>query len=189
MTWLPVSAAELVQLLREARFEDASIENLADIPDKERGNPSQTPFAQEMQRLRGILTPGETVSVITSRTGQIFIFVIGRGDRLHTLRVTLPVVNFRQDVSDRVMRTLKTLFKRTYPQWQQAEDWPVESLKQAWNLKRIRAGGDPIVLHRQDGITSATFGVPPDILAYTITARQRCVPTKEQRDHFQRSVC
>jgi hypothetical protein len=52
-----------------------------------------------------------------------------------------------------------------------------------------------IIKKNIDGIISATFGVPPDIIFYTVTARPLCVPRVDeskplQRRHpIQRFIC
>jgi hypothetical protein len=187
-TWLPFTRTEVAKILQDAKLQDVKVATLeqlySSLPESQKTPDTKARFEAETTRLHGLFGAGETVSAITSENNDVTIFVIGKGDRIHTLRMTLPAVNLSPDVSDRVLRALAALFKQAFPQWPNAATWHVESLKQAWDLKRIHAGGDPIVTHHQDGIIAATFGVVPDIIAYIITTQQRCV-----QGDFQRWIC
>jgi hypothetical protein len=48
---------------------------------------------------------------------------------------------------------------------------------------------DQVIKKTLGGITSATFGVPPDIVVYTITARDSCIPDAKQGNPFDRLIC
>ncbi len=93
---------------------------------------------------------------------------------------------------DGVLRALSGLFKSLYPDWPEAQDWPTASLKAAWDTsplvtKTMPADpNDQIIKKHLHGITSATFGVPPDVVIYTITAREACVPDVKQGNPFER---
>lgn len=84
--------------------------------------------------------------------------------------------------ADRVSTMVASLFKRLYPKWAGAAEWPSESLLEAWKERKI-------VRKEISGIINATFGVPPDVVVYTITTRDQCVPDASRGNPFQRLIC
>jgi hypothetical protein len=71
----------------------------------------------------------------------------------------------------------------------------MSSLKEAWNIhplvtKKMPADPNDLIIKKNlGGITSATFGVPPDIVVYTITGRDGCVPDVKQGDPPDQLIC
>ena len=119
----------------------------------------------------------------------------GNGEKVHSLRISVPVVNHSEEESRRVFKALSAVFEAVYPDWPMARDWPVRSAQEAWRnhpIARKTPLADPndvFVRRSEHGITSTTFGVPPDIVIYTITVRERCIPVREQGNPFTRLVC
>lgn len=78
------------------------------------------------------------------------------------------------------------------PDWPDAAKWPTDSLLKAWHNVTERASADPddqIIRKEVNGITNATFGIPPDLVVYAITIREQCVPNATRGDPFKRLIC
>jgi hypothetical protein len=82
-----------------------------------------------------------------------------------------------------------------YPDWPEARDWPMSSPEEAWNIHPLVTNkmptdpNDLIIKKSLGGITSATFGIPPDMVIYTITARDGCIPDVKQGNPLDRLIC
>jgi hypothetical protein len=56
--------------------------------------------------------------------------------------------------------------------------------------KKMPTDPNDLIIKKKCGdITSATFGVPPDIVVYTIAARDGCIPDAKQGDPLGRLIC
>ena len=123
------------------------------------------------------------------------VVLAGRGENIHSIRIVVPVVNYSKEQSDRVYKILSSLFQKLYPSWPDAAKWPIDSLSKSWKmspLMRNKAPADPddqIIKEEISGVTSTTFGVPPDIVVYSVTSRPQCIPTTKTGNPFQRAVC
>ena len=124
----------------------------------------------------------------------------GSGDKLHSLRVYIPILNLSREQGDKVFEILRAFFTAEFPHWKEAKDWPTQSMTSAWNasakaMDRKPFNPDDIIAKKTiDGETVSTFGVVPDIILYAATARQDCVPklsrSSDPMDNpIQRLVC
>jgi hypothetical protein len=208
-TWLPFSQTELIRMLKEAGFENPMVQSYEEAIGADLTQPGLTEEQKarlaernketteiERKRLSTVLAPGDIISAIWAQPGPLIIVVAGRADQIHSFRATVPVVNYSDADAKRVLEFISLLFTKTYPNWADAKDWHLASAQRTWEAwSRVVDKGDSsaqadlIAVHRQDGMTAATFGVPPDIIVYTITTRQRCVPSLEGKDPMQRSIC
>lgn len=198
-TWLPLTRSDLAELLAGGKNGGAvKIETLdALFAAAETGREPQISKREhwlqaEKSRLSNILASGETVWVASNADIPLTIVAAGKAERIHTLRIQFPIVNYSESQAKRAQDTLSDLFTRIYPEWAEAREWPRQSLQDAWDTYRpnaIKSPNDRIVRKAVDGITSATFGVPPDIVVYTVTVRERCIPDAGQRGLFQRIIC
>lgn len=189
-TWLPLKSGQIRDLLAR-EFDLASIQlrtvdqYLRTRPVGERSDP-MPPAGLE---------GNETAAILIDEKLPISVVIAGIGDSVHTIRVTLPTVNNSEEANDRALRVLGVLFKAIYPTWTEAGTWPKTSLETAWKMspfvrkEPLENPDDVIIRRRMEGITSATFGVPPDIAVYTITVRERCVPTLARGDLFGHWIC
>jgi hypothetical protein len=204
--WLPIKRSELIQLLAGDSGVDAvKIETLQDFL-------ATAPLTLSPERLRDLegqkielannLAPDDAVWIASNESIQLSMAMAGRNDSIHTVRVYVPVVNYSYEQSDRVFGALSALFKTIYPDWSEAEEWPQKSLTNAWEMHPflykgppLRDPNDVIIKKNIDGIISATFGVPPDLVFYTVTARPICVPRIDEsnplqrRDPMRRLIC
>lgn len=202
--WLPLLRSDILRVLSEDTT-DAAIRMeiwnavAAEVPAKglleEQARRLQAKRTRELEtekaRLANALSAGESVWIATNPAIPLSVVMAGKDDRIHTVRVTVPIVNYSKTQSERALKVLSELFRLAYPDWTEAKDWPIRSLTDAWNTfgrKDIKTANDRIVRKELNGMTSATFGVPPDIVVYTITARAHCVPTADGNP-FQRVIC
>ena len=140
-------------------------------------------------------SPGDELSVIRNPKLELGVYLAGKGESIYAIRIAVPVVNYSKEQSEQVFQILSSLFAKIYPSWSGAADWPKDSLSKSWNISPLMTGKTPantddvIIRHEIDGVISATFGVPPDIVVYSITSRAECVPTTKTGNPFQRAVC
>ena len=176
-SWLPLSRSEIIQLtLGATNAETLKIET----SDVQKAN------------LTGFLPSDDTIWIVSNPAIPLTMVMAGRDQNVNSLRVTVPVVNYSQPQSDRVFANLVGLFKRLYPDWPDAAKWPTDSLLKAWHNVTERASADPddqIIRKEVNGITNATFGIPPDLVVYAITIREQCVPNATRGDPFKRLIC
>lgn len=143
---------------------------------------------------------GDTVWVSVNEKLQFRLAMAGRGDKVHSLRVYIPIVNLSREQSDGVAQILKAFFAAEFPQWKEAKDWPTQSMASAWNasakaMDRKPFNPNDIITKKTFGSeTISTFGVVPDIILYAATARQDCIPKLSPSrdpmdDPIQRLVC
>ena len=144
---------------------------------------------------RSGLAPDETVWRINAAPLPVAIFLAGQGENIDALHVYFPVVNGHDDQDARVFAMLSALFKAIYPGWPDAGAWPRASMDTTWNTsllvtRHMPANLDDLIARKTiDGITSATVGVPPDLVVYSITTREPCIPDVRRSNPFQRVVC
>jgi hypothetical protein len=165
--WLPLSRSEITQLtVGAANTESLKIET-TDV---------------QKAKLTGFLPPNDTIWIASNPAIPLAIVLAGLDQNVDSLRITLPVVDYSHTQADRVFAILAVLFKRVYPEWADAPKWPSNSLLEAWKKGSVST-------KEIGGITSATFGVPPDVVVYTITTRAQCVPNANRGNPFQRPIC
>ncbi len=176
-SWLPLSRSAIIQLTLGATNAQALKIETSDV---------------QTANLTGFLPSDDTIWTVSNPGIPLTIVMAGRDENVDSLRVTVPVANYSQPQSDRVFANLAGLFRRLYPDWPDAAKWPTVSLLEAWQNVTKRASADPadqIIRKEINGITNATFGIPPDIVVYTVTTRDQCVPNAARGNPFQRLIC
>jgi len=178
--WLPLTKTQIIS----QTVGSASIENLkVELVD-----------AETLAKKTRSLEANESVWVALNSALAMVMVLAGKGENIHSIRVPVITLAERENLEG-VFRLLSGLFKSIYPDWPEAQDWPKASLEAAWNMSPLvkktmpTDPNDQIVKKRLHGITSATFGVPPDIVVYTITTRGACVPDVKQGNPFDRLIC
>jgi hypothetical protein len=105
------------------------------------------------------------------------------------------VFTLEHDPNNRVSAILPELFKRIYPTWSGAAEWPMKSFRETWALWEPvisdpgRDRNEFRIVMEREGIISATFGVPPDWAMFTATTRDQCIPDMRDRDLLRRVIC
>ncbi|MDT3688092.1 MAG: hypothetical protein RO009_23990 [Pseudorhodoplanes sp.] len=199
LPWLPLTRSDLIRLLAGDKSGDVvKIETPEDLfvttkaGDQKVIAKLESRFKAEKSRLSNALASGETVWVASNPEIPLSVIAAGEGERIHTLRVNFPIVNYTESQSKRALDALSALFMSVYPEWTEANEWPKQSLKNSWDTfgsKAMKNPNDRIVKKTLNGFTSATFGIPPDIVVYTITARENCIPNANHGNPFQRIIC
>jgi hypothetical protein len=181
--WVPLTKSQIVNLtVGSANTESLKIE-LVDEQTKVKKTKS--------------LAVDESVWVATNAALAMGILMAGRDENIHTIRIPVFTLGMlaNQEKTDRFFGLLSDLFSNIFPDWPEARGWPMSSLKEAWNINPLvtkKTPSDPndqIIKKNLGSITSATFGVPPDIVVYTITARDSCIPDLKQGNPFDRLIC
>ena len=201
--WLPINKSEFIKLyaeklnlpLKEPKPLDVWLTakrlELRSKPGQLRG--VEAYFANS----RNFITPGETLWLPGGgHEDNIQFALVGRGDRIHSFRVVVGEVNMFRDEGKKTKSFLSALFQKIYPNWPEATQWPLKSLKESWKIsERLMRGdrsippNDSFIRTRREGITSSTFGVVPDVVIYSITVRQNCIPTLALGEPFRRAIC
>lgn len=181
--WLSLSRAQIMRI-----FDVSSAQEVPNSPQPRR----------DIARLQD---EGDTVWVSVNEKLQFQLAMAGRGDKVHSLRVYILIVNLSHEQSDKTFEILKVFFAAEFPQWKEAKDWPTQSITSAWNAsakamdKKPFNTDDIITKKTINGETVSTFGVVPDIILYAATARQDCIPklsssSSDPMDNpIQRLVC
>ncbi len=198
--WLPLKKDALLRILAEGSedapprvqtLEDCLAElRRADTADSRAAARREAHLQAELERL----SP-DTVWLVSGPGLPFQAVMAGDGERVHSLRIWVPVVNHSEAESKRTFEALSALFATVYPDWADARRWPGESLVTAWNRHPLAREepledlDDVFVRHAASGITSSTFGVPPDIIVYGMTVRNRCIETRAQGNPFERMIC
>jgi hypothetical protein len=181
--WLPLTKSQIVKLtVGSANTESLKIE-LVDEKTKVKKTKS--------------LAVDESVWVAANAALAMGILMAGKDESIHTIRIPIITLGMSkyQEKADRVFKLLSDLFSNVYPDWPEARDWPMSSLEKAWNIHPLVTNkmptdpNDLIIKKSLGGITSATFGIPPDMVIYTITARDGCIPDVKQGNPLDRLIC
>jgi len=181
--WLPLSKKQIIDLtVGFANTESLKI----DLVDE-----------QTKAKKTRSLTVDESVWIATNPALALGILMAGKDNTIHTIRIPVFTLGMaaNQEKADRVFRLLSDLFSNIYPDWREAQSWPTASFKEAWNISPLVTKAvptdpnDQIIKKSMRGITSATFGVPPDIVVYVVTARDACIPDVKQGNPFDRLIC
>ena len=165
--WLPLTRSEIIQFSVGATNAESLKIETSDV---------------QKAKLNGFLPAGDSIWIASNPAIPLTIVMAGRDQNVDALRITVPVVNYSQPQSDRVFAILAALFKRLYPDWADAAKWPSDSLLEAWKKGAV-------IRKQITSVTNATFGVPPDVVVYTITTRDQCVPNSNRGNPFQRLIC
>lgn len=181
--WLPLTRSQIVNLTVGSANTEAMKIELVD----EQTKAGKTRF----------VAADESVWVATNSALAMGILMAGRDENIHTIRIPVFTLGMsaHQEKADRVFRLLSDLVSAIFPDWPEARNWPMGSMKEAWNanplaIKKTPADpNDQIIKKTFGGITGATFGVPPDIVVYTVTARDICIPDIKQGNPFSRMIC
>jgi hypothetical protein len=139
--------------------------------------------------------PDDELTIANNPKIPFCIVLAGQGENIHSIRIVAPVVNYSKEQGDRVFKILSSIFVKIYPSWPDAGNWPTDSAGKAWNSSplvthKMSADADDQIIRKEiGGVTSATFGVPPDVVVYSITTRAQCIPTTKTGNPFQRAAC
>ena len=197
--WLPIKRADLVRLVAGEGNDTDKVkiisrdEMISILRAGARTKPEDVERAEAKWREESaLLAPDSQLWALAGPAYRLPILAAGSGDNIHSLRITLPTLGLsRKEQSDAVFNFLSQLFKALYPGWVDAGDWPRTSLKESWATygRSLTDPNDTIIRKELNGITSATFGVPPDIVVFTATARAKCVPDVRRGNMFERIIC
>lgn len=113
--FLPLTRAGLMEIFKPSRLETVA------IPEKD--------ITPEIKTLRA---QGDTVWVAFAKSGQLRIATAGDGERIHSLRIWIPLVNNSEAENKAIFASLSALFVAIYPDWPQAKEWPHQSLGSSW---------------------------------------------------------
>lgn len=198
--WLPLERSALARILAGASDGDApAIRSFDDLYAEKREAVAADPAAlarlqagydQETQRL----APA-TIWLLFGKNLPYRVAMAGEGERVHSLRIGVPVVNHGEKESAAAFMALAQLFTALYPEWPGAAEWPGQSLAATWDASPLMRKtplenpDDVFIRHSAHGITSTTYGVPPDIVVYEVTVRERCIPVTAQGNPFKRIIC
>lgn len=106
------------------------------------------------------------------------VVLIGNGERIHTLWFYFPILNVRD--TDAAFAFYRGIFDHLLPEWTAGGDWAEQSLSASWEpagrafIDPTISIDDTIARHTEGGVRLATWGVPPDLVFYRITARAEC---------------
>lgn len=198
--WLPLNRSEILGILSLAAETDpptlqtleeyASERHAAQKTGTTRTKRSEDKLAAFLERMAP-----DTVWIMYGSKLPFSVTMVGNEEQVHSLRITVPVVNHSAEESGRALEALSNLFVAIYPEAADAAKWPMESLGASWEaspLARKTPLPDPddvFIRLSAGGVTSSTFGVPPDIVVYDITVREDCIPHVAQGNPFTRGIC
>lgn len=197
--WLPISKTDLIAATFDELNATPTVKSMVEVLKERRSRPGLDSDGQA--RIDAMLKEiaalaGDSVLIAATEKPPLSVTFAAQGERVHTIRVFVPVVSYRDKRNaDQVFTNLSNLFARIYPTWRGARNWPKDSLGKSWNAhpwltkQPLRDPNDLIPRTTIDGVTSATFGVPPDLVVYTITTRSKCIPDAHKVDPFRRAIC
>jgi hypothetical protein len=198
--WLPIKRADLMRLVAgEGNDTDAvktmgREEMISILRASAKAKPEIVERAEaKWKELSDLLAPDSEVLFLSGPAYPGGLLAAGSAENIHSIRIVLVTLGLsRKEQSETVFNFLSQLFKALYPDWADAGGWPTSSLKESWATYGQRSLTDPndvIIRKELNGITSATFGVPPDIVVFTATARAKCVPDVRRGNPFERIIC
>jgi hypothetical protein len=166
------SRAALVELVNRLWQEPKVVPVLQDVSER-RGRPDCVSANDEVWSFPA--GPDTVSGPLTSMT------LIGSGDAVHTIDIWFPIVAGGAEKVDRAFSVLSGLFRYALPEWQEASEWPLESLKQTWTIvgdamnSRQRLSWEQATVRATiDGVRLSAVGVPPDFVRYQLTVREGC---------------
>jgi hypothetical protein len=182
--WLALNRSEIMQI-----FQVVDAKEVAD----EKGAPA------DVHLLR---SGGDSVWVGVNKKLNFRLAMAGRGEKVHSIRVFIPILNLSKEQAEQTFKILAAFFEAAVPRWQDAGNWPKKSLDTSWSasanaMDRKPFNPNDIIAGGTIGeVTVSTFGVPPDIILYAATTRASCVPRLRNQDSsdirndpIQRLVC
>ena len=201
--WLPIKRADLMRLVAGEGNDTDTVkimgreEMISILRAGAKAKPEIVERAEaKWKELSDLLAPDSEVLLLSGPAYPGGVLAAGSGENIHSIRIALYTLGLsRKEQSDVVFNFLSQLFKALYPDWADAGDWPTTSWKESWAMyapDRQRSLTDPndvIIRKELNGITSATFGIPPDIVVFTATARAKCVPNVRPGNPFERIIC
>ena len=198
--WLPLDRTTLTRILGEASDgAPPATQSLDDIYAERRkavaGNPEALARLQKRYEADTNRLGSSTVWLLYGQNLPYWIAMSGDGEKVHSLKVSVPVVNHGKKESKAAFDALTQLFTTLYPDWPEATEWPGRSLAASWEASPLvrktplENPDEVFIRHSAQGITSTTYGVPPDIVVYEVTVRERCIPSLAQGNPFERAIC
>lgn len=202
--WLPLTKEDLQNLVvAELDSEPRVFQSLDEAFSEEANKPSITPdkiaeMTRRVVSIRRNLEKGEDLWFLGGEDLPVGITIAGTEKQIHTLNIYWPIVNHTEETNNKVFEFLSVVYQKVFPEWEEASNWPKESLREAWGVvadyyeyknKRELENYDPLIDLTRGGITSTTYGVPPDIIFFNITTQTECIPTLEKGNPFQKSIC
>ena len=182
--WLVVNRSQITRLFQ--------VEDAKEVQD-EKGLPV------DVHILR---ISGDSVWVGSNKKLNFRLAMAGRGEKVHSIRVFIPILDLTKQQSEETFKILAALFEAAIPGWKDASNWPMKSMNTSWSasanaMDRKPFNPDDIIAKATMGeVTVSTFGVPPDIILYAATTRAPCVPQLQNQnssdvrnDPIQRLVC
>jgi len=149
-------------------------------------------FADQVKRL----SPTDRIWVVTPNGLDIAIAMAGTEDRIHTINIYEPLVNYTPEQGKLIEAFNTGLFRELFPNWPEAPSWWRDSLGRTWRAMADNWGThDPAIIdtfverRTQGRVLLSTAGVPPDIQFWRLTVRSVCDMDIHDPDVFQRWVC
>lgn len=199
--WLPLDRSSLVQILtKDAGIDASALQPLdrhlarrrAALASDRNALDNLEEWAAEQRRR---LAPGETAWVLDDPALPFIAIMVGNGEQIHSLRVGIALLDNNSRENDTAISRLADLYTVLYPDLPDVKVWLAESLMKAWKKNLLAAQTPPddpddlFVRKTVDGISSSTIGVPPDLVGYTVTVRQRCIPVHAHGNPYANLVC
>jgi hypothetical protein len=196
---LPVRAEEFLPIIRAGVLDLFKPDNIQQILiSDEKATP-------DIKQLRA---RSDSVWLANDVSSQARIAMAGEGDKIHTIRIMVAVVNNSEQQNNHVFASLSALFPSSIRIGSRRRIGRCGALIRLglpqpgkWTPRPKRgtpSGGnldDLIPFKRVGGITASTFGVPPDLVVYAITTRDECIPKRAdnkaspQDDPIRRPIC
>jgi hypothetical protein len=198
---LPLKRSELVAVLTDENTGlPLKTETLDEIITRVRTAPRlRDPDLNDLEGAKGELSaklPGDDIWIVGDDAVPFGAIMAGRGDDIHTIRLRVVTVSVRsREEGARINTMLSAVFSRIYPNWPEAAQWPAKSFADTWSLWEPvitdpkRDPNEFVIRKTIDGITSATFGVPPDLVEFVATTREQCIPDMRDRSFHRRGIC
>lgn len=200
-SWLPPDRTYVAQVLTKDTGADASALSTLDahVTQRRKALASDANAIDNLEEWaaeqRRRLAPGETAWVLNDPALPFTVVMVGSGERIHSLRVGIALVNSNQRENEAAFARLSDLYAVLYPSWADARIWLFGSFQNAWNKSVVAAQTPPddpddlFVRKTVDGVTTSTIGVPPDLVGYTVTVRERCIPVHAHGNPYANLVC
>lgn len=159
--------ARAAELLQQPEIETADVEQF----------PERMFLLDPGEEKSCFVAPGERVEAFTAGDFSS-VLLIGDGERVHTVWFYFPVLNISDPQP--VWAFYAGFFDYLLPGWAGGNDWAEVSLGKAWGAS-AKAYQDPMISFEEmiaretvAGVALSTWGVPPDIVTYRVTARAGC---------------
>lgn len=164
-TWLPLERVELFRVLTEGmNLDPAALATIESCLAGSKVNPA----------------PGDDLTLIRNAALPFAIIMVGKGDRVHSTILSVPIEPFLQEADNVTLVGLSNFFRAIYPDWPDAAVWPEQSAKEVLSkfpYNREAPRDDPegaVAQMSRNGITSATLAAI-FVVNYSVTVRERTV--------------